>query len=65
MPGVFLRAIGARLRLSGPARHFELGTARLQSRIDQPVFDILHRGDPFFWAIDDIKIGGGPIWGHT
>jgi hypothetical protein len=33
MPSIFLRAIGAWLRLAGPARHFEFGSTRLQSWI--------------------------------
>src|SRR5580658_4801315 len=36
MPGVFVRIIGARLGLTGPAGHFYLGAPRRQSGIDQP-----------------------------
>src|SRR6516165_1454260 len=46
MPGIFLRAVFARLRQSGPAWHFELGAPRLQSGIHQPIFDLLHCGHP-------------------
>src|SRR5580700_2288247 len=48
MPGIFVRAVGARRRLAGPARHFELGLARPQARIDQPVFDVLHLRSPMW-----------------
>src|SRR6516162_9840570 len=42
MPGIFLRAVGARLGLTRPARHFELGAARREPGIYQPDFDLLH-----------------------
>src|SRR5260370_41608935 len=48
MPGIFVRAVGARRRLAGPARHFELGLARPQARINQPVFDVLHLRSPIW-----------------
>src|ERR1700689_5491324 len=46
MPGIFVRAGGSPRRLPAPARHFELGLARPQARIDQPVFDVLHLRSP-------------------
>jgi hypothetical protein len=42
MPSEFLRAIGTRLWLARPARHFELGPARREPGIYQPVFNLLH-----------------------
>src|SRR6202008_3874524 len=42
MPSEFLRAIGARLWLTRPARHFKLGSAWREPGMDQPVFDLLH-----------------------
>src|SRR5215469_5356853 len=42
MPSIFLRAVGARLWLAGPARHFELGPSRRELGIYQAVFDPLH-----------------------
>src|SRR5580700_11762186 len=48
MPGIFVRAVGARCRLASPARHFELGLARPQARIDEPVFDVLHLRSPMW-----------------
>jgi hypothetical protein len=43
VPSVFLRAVGPRLGLAGPAGHFELGSPWRQFGIRQPEFDVLHR----------------------
>ena len=43
VPGVFVRAVPARLRLAGPARHLHLRAARHQARLEQAVFDGLHQ----------------------
>jgi hypothetical protein len=39
MPGVFLRSVGARFSLAGPAGHFELGPAQREPRVYQPELD--------------------------
>src|SRR5215472_4267443 len=46
MPGIFLRAVSARLGLTRPARHFELGAARREPGIYQPEFDLLQGRSP-------------------
>ena len=46
MPSEFLRAIGARLWLACPTRHFELGPVRREPGIYQPVFNLLHNAGP-------------------
>src|SRR5262252_715003 len=46
VPGIFLRAVGARLGLTRPARHFELGAARREPGIYQPEFDLLQGRSP-------------------
>ena len=46
VPGVFVRAVLARRRLAGPAGHFELGPARLQSGMQESEFDFGHGAFP-------------------
>src|SRR6476661_8834234 len=46
VPGVFVRAVLARCRLPGPAGHFKLGPARLQSRMDKSEFHFEHGAFP-------------------
>ena len=42
MPGVFLRAVGARLALSRPAGNFEPGAARGETRLARAKSDLFH-----------------------
>jgi hypothetical protein len=46
VPDLFGRAVLARLGLARPARHFELGPARPQARVEQSVFDGMHGTSP-------------------
>ena len=43
MPCIFMRAIFARLGFSRPAGHFKLRPARVEPRIHQAEFNLLHR----------------------
>jgi hypothetical protein len=46
VPDLFVRAVLARLGLASPARHFELGPARPQARVEQSIFDGMHGTSP-------------------